>query len=733
MRLKFNAISACVAEECLYLLDSALNLYTLKNQEIVQSRSLLSAPRDKPIDFWRGALSRSARAIIIGAKTIRHFALGGSCAQLLEMTPFAPTLSAQQGDLIALMDDKGFLTIGSISTNKLISLCEEEILKPTALFFSSDLRYIFVANETKEAYIYDLQLHRINIIFELPTIVKKGSFLGNGDLILTTQSGDILIVSIYAKGAIKAHIKLPHKAHTSPLISKRYALFGLTSGEIVAIELEHFSICMRWQCLNESVVDLKMCGNIIIAIGAKNEVECYDLAKVSSDLRQLIAKEDYVAIYAQMKQNGFMLLIDSFNDFWEKAWKESVFPSAMSFLEEGLRDAAKTIAAPFLFDSRKRGKLNMIMGLAPHFKSLRDNVKANNYKVADELIGLYPILRESSSGKYYINCFESACEEAIKSLSSGSKEAADRALTYFKQAKETTINSIYAFAEEFAHFMALFNNGEWTQLFEWCERYPICKALPHYMRLMAKIDAIENELKENQEKHHYYAALQSIALLQEYAKTPKLDKNLIILLQFLDAIKNAHTELALSLVAQYPFLADSASFVGIHGEYKNIFERAKLAAQAGDSEVVRVLMAKLIKIEIFAEHIAFLQRIGFTEEMRRIRVGAGVDWSETLLLYTKYFGVDPLLMSAAIAQEVTDKIMPFTIGTKGYKQFGYPSSIVRFIDLGKEQKPLFIQKALIASMVFILISFVSLAALLQKTDRPAPQQLYEDTRQERSE
>lgn len=717
MRLDFNPIAATVVDGGFFLLDSAFNLYRFEGERLLEQRSLLALPIDKPLAAWKGALKESGEAVLFGSRSIRYFSVLGGVAHKIELTAFAPEIAAENGDTVAVIDKAGFLTVGSLIKSKMISLAPATIHKPTALFFSSDSRYIFAATEDAQAIIYDSRLHRVSVQFDLPCEVRNGAFIGDGDLLLITANGEITVISFYAKGAIKAHLKLPSAASSALLITKDYAIVGTESGEVAAIELEKFEVIGSQKLLDEPITALKKRGDKLFVLGGKNEVSFVDLGELNSLVTKLFAKEDYHAIRALLSENSFTLLTDRFSELWEKAWKENAFLAAMEALENGESTKATVTAEPFMFDRKIASNFHEALGLAVHFKSLKTAAVRKDYLAIDRLLKLYPILKQSSSGITYINNLKTACEEAIAFAAAKDIESAQKRLEGFNNILPPFVTHIITFPDHFARFIELYNDREWAQLFDWCDRYPICRELPHFKQLENDVKTLEDSLKRTAEAHHYLATLPLIQALQDFAKMPRLNEPVLALLKFLDALGNDRVAAALEIAQEYPFLTDTASFDGFFIEYKNLLERATLAARSGDSDAVRFLTAKLTKLPLFAEPVAFLLRIAYTEEMRHIRIGAAVDWDETLLQYTKYFGVDPLVALAARAQEATDKLPTLSFGLRGYERFGFPTDIVHFVDLGAEKSGMFIHKAMIASMVFILISFVSLAAFLQKNDR----------------
>jgi hypothetical protein len=587
-------------------------------------------------------------------------------------------------DLFAAIDSDGILQIFSIGDLGFYSLCPAFIRRPSALFFSADKRYVLAAEREGATIVFDLMLNRISLEIKTPKPIIGGAFLALGRLLLFCRDGDQLVVSRYAEGAPIDSISSPRAS--AVIVAARHALAGLESGTLAAIDITHNRISGSWKILSEPIAALFRRGENVFVVGEKGAAASFDLAELNKSCAIAIASEDYEASNALLSTSGFCLLNDQFCDWLERAWEESVYPSALRVLVEGKQALAREAVSPFWDDLPKRARFEEASLLSSELSELREAFKNRRMRETQALLSAYPILNESLTGKLYFDEWQNAVEGAIEDIREGEKEKAQKALSPFQDALEKgeTARRIIDFPAPFLRAMERAKEQDWQGFAETCEREPICKGLPRFEARERKIAALEREMVFWADQHAYELALNAAKNLSALGAPPILKDPIAALLAFVEAIQKGKNKSALVLASKYSFLTDAPQFLIIFKECAARMERAWKAASVGDSQAVYLRTLDEAANPLYLDYAALLMRVAFTEEMRRVTVSGAINWEETLKNYERYFGRDPLLRLAFEAQEKTDLLRKSRgeRSIRGYEHFDLPQTVLSFVDLG---------------------------------------------------
>ncbi|MDR2639249.1 MAG: PQQ-like beta-propeller repeat protein [Helicobacteraceae bacterium] len=592
-------------------------------------------------------------------------------------------------DRYAVIDADGFLQVFSIDDTSRYSLCPLLVKRPSALFFSADGRFIFAAEREGRAIAYDLALHRVALETKTPKPVIGGSFLPNGRLLLFGRERDLFVISRYANGAALDSLSLPRAAKETLAPTSRYALLGLETGLIAAIDITHNRVARSWKALNEPIAALRVRGDRVFALGEQGAVESFDLAKLNESCALAVASEDCEAANALLAVSGFCLLNEPFCDWMERVWEESVYPSAARFLEEGKPALAKEAVLPFWDDLPKRARFEEEALLANELSQLRALFKNRRMRETQALLSAYPILSESLSGRLFFDEWQNSVETAIEFIKEGEKDRAVKVLSPFINALEKgeTARRIIDFPAPFLKAMEFIKAQDWQGFNDLCEREPICKGLPHFEAKERRIAALEREFIFLSDQHAYAPALDAAKALSELGAPPVLKEPIGALLAFTQADQKGKRNSQLALAVKYPFLTDAPRFSALFEESKARLDRAWKAALEGDSQAAYLLTLDEASNPLYLDYAALIMRLAFTEEIRRVTVAGAVNWEESAANYERYFGRDPLLKLAFEAQGKLDalKKTPAPPTIRGYEHFDLPQSILSFVDLGPKE------------------------------------------------
>jgi hypothetical protein len=632
-------------------------------------------------------------------------------ARVLSLNPVV--FAAFGGDLFAVIDAEGFLQVFSIGDANYYTLCPEFIKRPSALFFSADKRTLFASEREGRAIVYDLTLHRVALETKTPKPIVGGAFLSNGRLLLFCKERDLIVISWHANGAVLDSILLPRAAMEAVALTSRYALIGLETGLIAAIDFTHNRVARSWKALNEPIAAIKRRGENVFVIGERGAVESFDLAELHKSCMLAIASEDFEAANALLSTSGLCLLNEQFCDWMERVWEESAYPSATRFLEEGRSALAKEAVSPFWDDLPKRALFEEVALFANELSELRASFKNRRMRETEALLNAYPILEESLSGRLYFDEWTNSVEAAIECIKEGDKEGAFKILEPFMNAlaKGETARRILDFPAPFLKAMEALKTQDWQKFNDLCEREPICKGLPHFELKERKIAALERDLVFWTDQRAYAPALNAAKALSALGAPPALKEPIAALLAFTEADQKGRRGSQLALAVKYPFLTDAPQFFAVFAESKARLDRAWKAAAEGDSQAVYLLTLDEASSPLYLDYVALIMRAAFTEEIRRVSVAGAVNWEETAANYERYFGRDPLLQLAFEAQGELEmlKKTPNTRALRGYQHFDLPQSALSFIDLGDKEPNRAFSKltrvGLSASLV-IVVAFV---------------------------
>jgi hypothetical protein len=686
LNLDFKPLDATFIDGLFYAIDAIGFLYRFeKDGKFKDKRLVESLANAVAVD-----ISAEGDVLAIRENIAISFSLGQKgeySSKILGLKEI--TRAAFCGDLFAVIDSEGFLQIFSRRAN-FYSLAPALFRRPEALFFSPDRRFLFAAERDGSAIVYDLLLHRIALEIKPPKSVIGGAFLPNGRLLLLGRESDMFICSWYANGAAIDSISSPRTSPEALIVTSRYALVGLENGSLTALDLTRNHIARSWRLLNEPIAALKQRGDFIFVIGERGASESYDLSQLKESCAFAIDAEDYDAANALIATSGFTLLNAPFYEWLERAWEESVYPSAVRFMEEGKTDLAKEAILPFWEDLTKRELFEEALPRAAELGELREAFKNRRMRETQTLLNANPILNESLSGRLFFEEWKSAVEEAIERIKSGENDLAKKALEPFENALEKgeTARHIIDFPASFIHALELYRTRDWQSFDAWCDKEPICKGLPHFEEKARKIAALEREMNSYADRHFYQAALDTAKELSAFGFNPILKDPIAALFSFLEAAQKGKDDTALALAAKYPFLTDAPQFLSVFKESAAHFERASKAAEIGDSQAVYLLISDEAKSPLFLDYSALLLRIGFCEEMRRVVVSGAVNWGETYKNYERYFGRDPLLQLAFNAQNQIEtlKITPANRAIQNYSLIGLPRAVISFYDLAKSER-----------------------------------------------
>ncbi|MDR2152445.1 MAG: hypothetical protein LBO72_06465 [Helicobacteraceae bacterium] len=598
-------------------------------------------------------------------------------------------LSAFSADLFAAIDADGFLQVFSIGDVGYYSLCPALFKRPSALFFSADRRFLFAAEREGRAVVYDLTLHRVALDTKPPKPIIGGAFLTNGRLLLFCKDRDLLVASWHANGAAIDSLSTPRAAMEAVVTTSRYALVGLETGVIAAIDTAHNRVARSWKVLSEPIAAIRVSGGDAFAIGEKGAAERFDLGDLNRSCALAIAAEDYEAANVLLSVSGFCLLDEQFCDWLERGWEENVYPSAVRFLEEGKPSLAKEAVLPFWDDLPKRARFEEALPLSNELCELRLAFKNRRMREAQALLSAYPILNDSLSGRLYFDEWNNAVETALESIKDGETNKAAKALEPFINAPEKgeTARRILDFPSPFLKALDAIKAQDWQGFNDLCEREPICKGLPHFERREREIAALEREMIFWADQHAYANALNAAKELGALGASPVLKDPIAALLAFIEAEQKGKRNSSLALATRYAFLTDTPQFFAVFKESKERLDRAWKAAEEGDSQAAYLLTLDEAGNPLYIDYAALIMRIAFTEEMRRVAIAEALDWEESAKNYERYFGRDPLLR---LAYETHGKLealqkTPNSRSVRGYEHFDLPQSVLSFVDLGREE------------------------------------------------
>jgi hypothetical protein len=598
-------------------------------------------------------------------------------------------LSAFNDETFAAIDAEGFLQVFSIGDVNRYSLCPALFKRPSALFFSEDKRFLFAAEREGRSVVYDLALHRVALETKPPKPVIGGAFLTNGRLLLFCKERDLLVISRHANGAALDSLSLPRAAMEAVTTTSRYALLGLETGLIAAIDTTHNRVARSWKVLNEPISAIRLNGENVFVIGEKGAIARYDLSELNKSCQLSIASEDYDSANALISISGFCLLNEQFCDWLERAWEENVYPSAVRFLEEGKPNLAKEAVSPFWDDLPKRARFEEALPHLNELSQLRVSFKNRRMRETQALLNAYPILNESLTGRLYFDKWKNAVETALEFIKEGDKDKAVKVLEPFMSALEKgeTARRILDFPSPFLKAIDAIKARDWQGFNDLCEREPICKGLPHFEYKERKASALEREMIFWADQHAYANALSAAKELSALGAPPVLKDPIAALLAFLEAEQKGKRGAALTLAAKYPFLTDTPQFLDVFKESKERLDRAWKAAAAGDSQAAYLLTLDEASNPLYVDYAALVLRIGFTEEIRRVVVALALNWEETAKNYERYFGRDPLLQLAYEAQGKLETLQktPNPRLVRGYEHFDLPQSVLTFTDLGEKE------------------------------------------------
>jgi hypothetical protein len=619
-------------------------------------------------------------------------------------------VSVRLNTLLAEINDDGLLTF--YWHGKAASFCEKPIGNAQAIFADADGRFIFVSDDSLCAFIYDLTLHRIALEFRLPKPVSHGVFLERGRLLLGTKSGEALIVSWHGGGVLESAIALSSAASVAPIVSGNIALLPLTDGSLTAIDLIQNHAIYRWKVLDEPIERIDMSGDRFTVTGANGAIKEFDAKAARENVRILMAQDDITAIRNEIDVNCFLIVDDTLMEYLENTWEESIYPSALAFLAEGLRAAAEEIAAPFLFDGAKERALNEAIGCERQLLTLRFASKLKNNSLASRLIESCPILKQTSAAKLFISSLKLACEEAIALLEQGKTDEAKKRLAPFMKAKKEMCENIIGFHHAFAKALTLVKNDDTEAIFEYCEKHPIVKTLPHIAEAFERSEEMARSIGFFLERHDYLSIFERAKKLFFYPHMPRLDERTRALLDF---INEGDRKKAFDLALKHPFLTDTKPFLRLLARYDDALNRANEAARSGRSDAVQRHFAKLSSFALFRSYIAFLLRIAFTTEMRSVRVSAAVDWDRSLETYTRHLGVDTMLLECLKEQNIKAHIERLQKNPRAYETAGFPETTLIFKDLSGVKRNDFPLRAATLILCLMLALFASWVLTARKT------------------
>lgn len=741
-------IDAMQSGDRLYLLDAQMTLHRLEGASVKQ-KPLLKTPPAAPLPRWGAGLLRPSGVFLFSQSQIRKFSLAEATGQKrFSLSSQPPILSARSADdrLIALVDASGFVIVGSLENDRFYSLCPKIIRRPAALFFCPEGRWLFVSDSDGGALIFDLLTHRIAAHFTLPRTVDGGLFLAGGRLLLCGSERDLFFVSWHGGGVLQSHLPLL-KVRPGALIAQGdYAFAGLESGAVAAIDTKQRRLLRLWPLLAEAVSLMVQTDRHVVVSGVKGAVRIFDPAAYAAALQGALAAEDYAALRALIDKNGFLLLEPAVAPFFETGWQERIFPKILTHLEQSQTGMARELAEPFMDDPGKEQQFRHALSLTLEMRNLREAVKGRHYDTADELIGPHPFLKQTVSGKLYLQSWMDAYEEALDFLDKGDKAGAKKALEHFLpvRSKVEGIGHLIHFAPLFLKARELLKKDQIHAFFDLCEAYPILKGMPHYDTLIAKGEALKNEMLACAQRHDYRGELACAKMLVRYtpyALEAKSETERIRLKAlFHDAVRKDRYADAFDLAARYPFLADEPAFTVLYAPYQKRFLQALEAAHHGDSEGVYTLMAESVKNPLLKEGVALLFRIAYTERFRHATVGGAVDWENSFEHYTRLLGCDPLI--TAVAQETGEEraLSNFAGRThlQGYEKSGFAPAIIRFkpmdqlVDHGRLpllqalSVLLFLLLAGAALMLFTNILEKPLEDYKEEVKRESPYKLFEN-------
>ncbi|MDR3162625.1 MAG: PQQ-like beta-propeller repeat protein [Helicobacteraceae bacterium] len=619
-------------------------------------------------------------------------------------------VSVRLNTLLAEINDDGLLTF--YWHGKIASFCEKPVGILQTIFADAAGRFIFVSDDSLSAFIYDLTLHRIALEFGLPKPVSRGAFLERGRLLLDTNSGEALIVSWHGGGVLESVIVLPSAVSAAPIVSGNTALLPLADGSLTAIDLIQNRAFYGWKVLEEPIARIDMSADRFVITGENGAVKEFDMKAARENVVSLMALDDIAAIRNAIDANCFLIIDDALMEYLENTWEESIYPSVLAFLAEGLRAAAEEIAAPFLFDGAKERALNEAIGYERQLLTLRFASKLKNNPLASRLIESYPILRRTSAAKLFINGLKLACEGAVSLLEQGRIDEAKKSLAPFMKAKKEMCENIIGFHRIFAKALALVKDDDTEAIFEFCGKHPIVKTLPHIAEAFDRSEEIARSIGFFLERHDYLSIFERAKKLFFYPNMPRLDERTQALFDFID---EGDRKKAFNLALKHPFLTDTKPFLRLLARCDDALNRANEAARSGRSDATQRHAAKLSQFPIFRSYIAFLLRIAFTTEMRSVRVSAAVDWEKSLEIYARHFGVDTMLLECLKEQNVQAHMERLQKNLRAYETAGFPETTLIFKDLGSIRRNDSTLRVATLILCLMLILFASWVLTARKT------------------
>lgn len=744
-------IDATSITDQLYLIDSEANLYMTNSQgALIRKKQILKEPPANPMPAWSAALSAKGDAVLLSGSNIRLFSFNKATNQRrFSTTPFTTKISAIHSGFrfVATIDEKGFLSVGSLSSQEIYFFACEIISSPTALFFSEDGRWLFVANAHNEAFVYDLLTLKLAIKFTTSKQVDGGIFLSNGRLLLTGSSRDLYFYSWHSKGVMLGHLPLIKVRVSAIMRSEKFAFVGLESGALAVIDTDKMELFRLWDFLDESVVFLKRCGNLIVAGGNRGEVRIFDATKNEVLIRECIKDGEFTEIKKLVEENIFLLANSELVEFLEELWEKTLFPSVVSLLEQGETKRALTLSHGFLDDPAKKQLIEVLISLGSKIKELKNAVKTRDYDKADELLNIHKVLRLTASGKIYHEEWINSYNSALDFLELNNQVEAKKSLELFLavKSKTTAIETLINFPNVFIKARSKLLINDIKGFFEDVKKHPILTTMPHYHAIIDEGKRLEKELCHYSLRHDYKNELKCAKELIRFAPFALKAKyeidRLKLELLFQDSILKQNFSDALNLANEYIFLLDSASFAALYAPYQKRLIHAEESAKIGDSASMLLLLQEYIKNPILKESASFLFRICYANEMKNQVIDSVINWKNTFDNYTKLLGADLFICKLAKDLQVEDKLIPYISrkNLRSYENYGFIDSIMNYNPLDenltktKSSTSEKIVLILIIVVAFILTTFVLTTVMerpikeyKEEIKRDSPYKLFEN-------
>lgn len=701
----------------LFLLDAKVNLHIVGGNNL-RTKQILKQPPTSALASWSAALKQDGEAVMLSKNSIRRFWFTKAASQeRFTTTHCMPKLSAISDKFVATIDECGFLSIGSLLTNDLYFTASEIFSDPTALFFSSDSRWLFIGTRSNNsAFVYDLLTQKLIARFSTTKPVDGGIFVDGGRVLLTGVQKDLFFYSWHSKGAMLSHILLAKVRSKAMFVSDKFLFAGLSSGALAVLDLQKMEIVRVLEMLSQSVVFMKKCDSFVVVGGSDGALAIYDASKNSQEIAEAVKNGEFLRIKNYIEDNYFLLAHNGLANFLEEVWENSVFPAIVSLIENGESTRAKEVGENFLCDVSKGDLIKTLFSLKDQIVDLKKSIRSKAYDKADEILSIHTVLLATNSGKTYQKEWMDSFNRALDLLESNNQIEAKALLNDFSTVakKAEAIENLINFPKPFIAAREKLNSNDIRGFFEDITRYPVLTAMPHYELILEKGKQLEKDLYNHALKHDYKNELATAKELMRYAPFAlkarvEIDR-LKIELQFQDYIHKSSFGSALDLASEHIYLLDSSAFVVLYAPYQKRLAYAGELAKKGEPDNLLTLLDEYLKNPLLKESALFLFRVAYTNEIRSIVMSSVINWANTFDNYTRLLGCDLLISSLAKELDKEGYLEPF----KMRKNLMPPASD-RLSDSVMNYDPINIPKPSSTTLEKVLFTAIAIVVLIVTT------------------